>query len=199
MTLTAKAGEAHALNCFPPKVIPRHSAITPAQPNPRGDAGWGPSLSPPGCLPHLWGPLLPRRWDRYQLSPTLVSSPPRWRASPKGLRAAEQPCPSSQVWRQLQGIFPPAKNRRGREKADAPWAFSASFSPLTPLTPPASPPQTPLSDPSVVMQPPEGDFPTKDAPQDSVTWPAKKLPHVLCGAMPSRTVYFQPLLNYFEN
>lgn len=140
LTLTARADEAQALNCFPPKVIPQHSMITPAQPDSRGDASRAPSLSPPSRPAHLWGLLLPQRWDRYKLSPTLASSP-GGRASLPGLRAVEQPCPSSQAWRQLQGIFPPAKNRRGREKADAPWAFSASLSPLALLTPPASPPK----------------------------------------------------------
>lgn len=111
-----------------------------------------PSRLPPASL----GSTSPTAMGQVSAKPYTGLFPPRWRASPKGLRAAEEPCPSSPAWRQLQGIFPPAKNRRGREKADAPWAFSASFSPLTPLTPPALPPQRPLSDPSVVMQPPGG-------------------------------------------
>lgn len=44
----------------------------------------------------------------------------------RALRSAEPPADPP-----VPGVFPPAKNRRGRERADARRAFSASVSPLT--------------------------------------------------------------------
>lgn len=55
-----------------------------------------------------------------------------------------------------------------------------------------------LNDPSAVMHI-QGSLPFKDAPWGSVTCPGKRLPQVLHGTMPSHTVRFQLLLNYFEN
>lgn len=55
-----------------------------------------------------------------------------------------------------------------------------------------------LNDPSAVMHI-QGSLPLKDAPWGSVTCPGKRLPQVLHGTMPSHTVRFQLLLNYFEN
>lgn len=93
------------------------------QSDPRGDAGLGPSLSPPGCPTHLWGAL----------SPALASSP-QWRASLWGWRAVQQPCPSSQARCQLQGYFLQLKTE-GEEKKRILPELSLQVSALWPCSP----------------------------------------------------------------
>lgn len=110
----------------------------------------------------------------------------------------EQPSPPARLGISFRGYFLQLKAEGEEKKLILPGFFSARLSLLAPAhaTPIAT--QMQLNDPSALIHL-QGPLSLKDAPWGSVTCPGKRPPQVLRDTMPSHTVLFQLLLNYFEN